>query len=135
VEQKCKITLSRKLSTHLPSDPTFVLRPYRFQPYPPSFFPAGIRKTRGIANKSPKPNEIKVILKPLPGLELKWRIKVIREIPNTPPTVLNIPRSPVMVATFSGISSMQALLEAGRAIPTPIPETSTRKASISVIPK
>jgi hypothetical protein len=38
----------------------------RFYP----FFPAGIRKTRGIANRSPRPKEVKAILKPLPGLEL-----------------------------------------------------------------
>ena len=114
---------------------TFVPRSYRFQPYSPTFFPAGIRKTRGIVNKSPRPKEMKVMLKPLVGFELRWRIIVINEIPNAPPTDLNIPRSPVMVATFSGISSMHALLEAGRAIPIPIPETSTRKASISAIPK
>ena len=57
---------------------------------------------------------MKAILKPLAGVELKWRIMVINEIPNAPPTDLNIPRSPVMVATFSGISSMHALLEAGK---------------------
>ena len=56
---------------------------------------------------------MKVILNPLAGVELKWRMMVMNEIPNAPPTVRNIPRSPVMVATFSGISSMQALLEAG----------------------
>jgi hypothetical protein len=95
----------------------------------------GIRKTRGIVNKRPRPKEMKIILKPLPGVELKWRIIVINEIPNTPPIDLNIPRSPVMVATFSGISSMHALLEAGLAIPTPIPETNTRKDSISAILK
>jgi hypothetical protein len=99
------------------------------------FFPVGIRKTRGIANKSPRPKEMNVTLKPLKGLELKWRIKVMREIPNTPPTVLNIPRSPTIVDIFSGINSMHALLEAGFAIPIPIPETSTRKARISAIPK
>ena len=78
---------------------------------------------------------MKVILNPLVGVELKWRTIVINEIPNAPPTDLNIPRSPVMVATFSGISSMHALLAAGRAIPTPIPETITMKARISATPK
>jgi hypothetical protein len=34
-----------------------------------------------------------------------------------------MPRSPVIVDTFSGINSMQALLEAGRARPMPIPVT------------
>ena len=100
-----------------------------------SFFPAGIKNTRGIANRSPKPNEIKVILKPFARSEVEWRIIVINETPSAPPTVLNIPRSPVMVATFSGISSMHALLEAGRAIPIPIPESIIRKAKISAIPK
>jgi len=53
------------------------------------------------------------------------------EIPNAPPTDLNIPRSPVIVATFSGMSSMQALLEAGRAIPMPIPLIMIKTAKIS----
>jgi hypothetical protein len=95
----------------------------------------GIRKTRGIVNKRPRPKEMKVILKPLPGVELKWRIIVINEIPNAPPIALNIPRSPVIVATFSGISSIQALLEAGRAIPIPIPVTMIKTARISATPK
>jgi hypothetical protein len=103
--------------------------------YTAFFFPAGIRKTRGIATKSPKPKEIKVMLKPFLRSEVEWRIIVINETPSAPPTVLNIPRSPVMVATFSGISSMHALLEAGRAIPIPIPESIIRKAKISAIPK
>ena len=29
------------------------------------------------------------------------------------PTILNVPRSPTIVATFSGINSMHALLTAG----------------------
>jgi hypothetical protein len=95
----------------------------------------GIRKTRGIVNKSPRPKEMKVVLKPLAGVELEWRIIVMNEIPNAPPTDLNIPRSPVMVATFSGISSIHALLEAGRAIPIPIPVTIIRTARISATPK
>ncbi len=33
----------------------------------------------------------------------------MRETPNAPPTVLNIPRSPTIVATFLGINSMHAL--------------------------
>jgi len=36
-----------------------------------SFFPVGIRKTRGIVNKSPRPKETKIVLKPLAGVELK----------------------------------------------------------------
>ena len=60
---------------------------------------------------------------------------VINEIPNAPPTYLNIPRSPVIVATLSGISSIQALFEAGRAIPIPIPVSSIRTARISATPK
>jgi hypothetical protein len=78
---------------------------------------------RGIENKSPKPKAIKVTLKPLAGVELKWRIMVINDIPKAPPTDRNMPRSPVIVDTFSGINSMQALLEAGRARPMPIPVT------------
>jgi hypothetical protein len=62
----------------------------------------GIRKTRGIVNKSPRPKEMKVTLNPLARVELKWRIIVINEIPNVPPTFANIPRSPVRVATFLG---------------------------------
>jgi len=53
------------------SKPAFTLRPYSFQPSPHSFFPEGIRKTRGIVNKSTKPKEMKMILKPFLGLELK----------------------------------------------------------------
>src|SRR4030042_3975357 len=53
---------------------------------------------------------------------------VISEIPSTPPTVRNIPRSPVIVATFSGINSMHALFEGGIIIPTPIPAISIREA-------
>jgi hypothetical protein len=34
------------------------------QRYLQSFFPVGIRKTRGTANKSPRPKEMKIILKP-----------------------------------------------------------------------
>src|SRR5208337_963738 len=99
------------------------------------FFPVGIRKTRGIVNKSPRPNEMKVALKPLSGVEPKWRMIVINEIPNAPPTYLNIPRMPVIVATLSGISSIHALFEAGRAIPIPIPVNNIRTARISATPK
>jgi hypothetical protein len=101
----------------------------------PPFLPVGIRKTRGIVNKSPKPKERKVVLKPWAGVELEWRIIVISEIPNAPPTALNIPRSPVIVATLSGISSIHALLEAGRAIPIPIPVAMIRTAKISATPE
>ena len=78
---------------------------------------------------------MKVVLKPLSGVEPEWRMIVINEIPNAPPTYLNIPRSPVIVATFSGISSIHALLEAGRAIPIPIPVINIRTARISATPK
>jgi hypothetical protein len=60
--------------------------------------PAGMRKTRGIVSRSPTPKEVKAILNPLAGVELRWRIIVINEIPSAPPTLANIPRSPVMVA-------------------------------------
>jgi hypothetical protein len=83
-----------------------------------------------MVNKSPRPKDRKAILKPLAGVELKWRIIVINEIPIAAPTDLNIPRSPVMVATFSGISSMQALLEAGKATPIPMPVTMVRIARL-----
>jgi hypothetical protein len=72
-----------------------------------------MRKMRGIVNKSTRPKQMKVVLKPWAGVELKWRIMVINETPSVPPTFANMPRSPVMVATFSGMSSMHALLEAG----------------------
>jgi len=78
---------------------------------------------------------MKIVLKPLAGVELKWRITVINEIPKAPPTDLNIPRSPVMVATFSGINSMHALLEAGKTVPIPIPESMTMKIRLSTTPK
>ena len=78
---------------------------------------------------------MKVALKPLSGVELKWRMIVINEIPNAPPTYLNIPRSPVIVATLSGISSIHALFEAGRAIPIPIPVNNIRTARLSATPK
>jgi hypothetical protein len=42
---------------------------------------------------------MKVVLKPFVGVERKWRITVINEIPNVPPMDLNMPRNPVMVAT------------------------------------
>ena len=80
------------------------------------------------------PNKMKMKLKPAPGLELRWRMKVMSEIPSAPPTVLNMPRSPTMVATFSGINSIQALFAAGLAIPAPIPQKRIRNASVSVIP-
>ncbi len=102
---------------------------------PHRFFPVGIRKIRGIVNKSPRPNEMKVALKPLADVEPTWRIIVINEIPNAPPTYLNMPRSPVIVATFSGISSIQALFEAGRAIPIPIPVNNIRMDRISAAPQ
>jgi hypothetical protein len=54
----------------------------------------------------------------------------MREIPNAPPIDLNIPRSPVMVATLSGINSMQALFEAGNINPIPIPESMTMKMMV-----
>jgi hypothetical protein len=37
---------------------------YRFQPSYQPFLPVGIRKTRGIVNNSPSPNERKTVLKP-----------------------------------------------------------------------
>ena len=101
----------------------------------PTFFPVGMRKTRGMVNKRPRPKDRKVILKPLAGVELKWRIIVINEIPIAAPTDLNIPRSPVMVATLSGISSMQALLEAGKATPIPMPVNMVRIAKLPAAPK
>jgi len=36
-----------------------------------SLFPVGIRKTRGIVNNSPRPKKMKIVLKPLAGVELK----------------------------------------------------------------
>ena len=51
----------------------------------------------------------------------------MREMPNASPTILNVPRSPTIVATFSGINSMHALLTAGVKIPEPMPETRIRK--------
>jgi hypothetical protein len=35
--------------------------------YTHSFFPVGMRKTRGIENRSNKPKKMKVILKPMAG--------------------------------------------------------------------
>lgn len=81
-----------------------------------------------------RPQAMKVILKPVLGLELKWRAKVMRETPSAAPTVLNMPRSPTMVATLSGSNSIQALLAAGNAIPEPIPEKSIRNESSSAVP-
>lgn len=78
---------------------------------------------------------MKAVLKPLAGVELEWRMMVMIEIPNAPPTDLHIPRSPVMVATLSGINSIHALLEAGNVSPIPIPVNMTRMARISAIPK
>jgi hypothetical protein len=95
----------------------------------------GIRKTRGMVNKSPRPKQMKVFLKPFAGVELKWRIIVMNEIPNAPPTDLNIPRSLVIVATLSGINSMHALFEAGNAIPIPIPINIIRTPKIPETPK
>jgi hypothetical protein len=53
------------------SDPHLPLRPDRVQPYRHSFFPEGIRKTRGIVNKNPRPTERKLIVNPWVGVELK----------------------------------------------------------------
>jgi hypothetical protein len=39
-----------------------------------------------------------------------------------PPTVRNMPRTPVMAATFSGIKSRQALFDEGATLPIPNPE-------------
>jgi hypothetical protein len=39
--------------------------------YSTPFFPVGIRKTRGIVNKSPRPKEMKMVLRPLAVIELK----------------------------------------------------------------
>ena len=99
------------------------------------FFPAGIRKTSGMASKSTRPKDKKVTLKPLARVELKWRIIVTNEIPIAAPTNLNIPRSPVIVDTLSGISSMQALLEAGRAIPIPRPVIIIKTARVPATPR
>lgn len=99
------------------------------------FLPVGIRKRRGVENKSPRPKEMKATLKPLAGVELKCRIIVITEIPNAAPTDLNIPLSPVIVATFSGISSIQALLDAGKDIPIPTPVIIIRIARVSATPR
>jgi hypothetical protein len=65
----------------------------------------GIRKRRGRVSRSPSPNAMKIIIQPAAGVELEWRIIVMSEIPKAPPTDLNIPRRPVMGATFSGMSS------------------------------
>jgi hypothetical protein len=96
-------------------------------------FPAGMRKRRGIEQKSIKPNEMKVIVKPLAGLELRWMINVMKETPSAPPTVLNVLRRPTIVATLSGINSMHALFAAGKTIPMPIPVVSSRRASNSAL--
>jgi len=39
--------------------------------FPPPFFPVGIRKTRGIVNRSPRPKKMNVVLKPFAGEELE----------------------------------------------------------------
>ena len=85
-----------------------------------------MRKASGMASNNPKPKPMKTVRKPDAGVELKWRTMVISEMPHTPPTDRNIPRSPVIVATFSGINSMHALLAVGNVIPIPIPDKSSR---------
>jgi len=125
---------SAQSTTAPTAGPGFALGPDRFQPSPQPFLPVGIKKTRGMVNKSPSPKERKTVLKPLTGVELRWRITVINEIPNAPPMDLNIPRSPVMVATLSGINSMHALFEAGNMNPIPIPESMTMEMMVSTIP-
>jgi hypothetical protein len=95
----------------------------------------GIRKTRGIADRSITPQQGKAILNPFVGVELKCRISVVNEIPKATPRDRNIPRRPVIVEILSGMSSMQALLEAGREIPIPIPVIMTRIAKIAAAPK
>jgi hypothetical protein len=99
--------------------------------YPLFVLLAGIKKTRGIAHKRPRPKKVKVVRKPFTGLALVWRIKVTNDTPRAPPTVLNIPRSPTMVATLSGSNSMQALFAAGSMMPIPTPDSSTRNDRIS----
>ena len=76
---------------------------------------------------------MKVILNPMTGFALTWRIKVMSEMPSAKPTILNVPLSPTMVATFSGINSIQALFTAGVVIPEPMPEIRTTNDSIHAL--
>jgi len=94
----------------------------------------GIRKTRGVESKSPTPIDKKATLKPLAGVELKCRIIVMTEMPNAAPTDRNIPRRPVIVATFWGMSSIQALLDAGKDNPIPTPVIIIRIARACAAP-
>lgn len=75
-----------------------------------------------------------VILKPVRRSGDMWRMNVIRETPRAAPIILHIPRRPTMVATFVGISSMQALFAAGNAMPAPMPESSMSVESIMAGP-
>ena len=105
-----------------------------FRPYDQLFFPDGIKKTREIVNRIPSAKEKKTVLKPRAGSELRWRITVIIEMPSAPPMDRNIPRSPVIVATWSGINSMQALFEEGKINPMPIPAIMTIRMTVPTVP-
>ncbi len=60
---------------------------------------------------------MKTIVKPVSGLEFRWRMRVMTEMPSAPPIFLNMFLKPTTVPTFSGINSMQALFAAGKTIP------------------
>ncbi len=61
-------------------------------------------------------------------------MKVTMEIPIAPPTVLNMPRNPMIEAILPGKRSTQALLAAGFTIPAPIPQNRTVKEITSAGP-
>ena len=94
----------------------------------PTPFPVRNKQDERYDAQEQKAEEEKAILKPIEGLELKWRIKVMRKMPVAPPIVRNMPRRPMIVATFSGINSMHALLAPGLAMPAPMPVASIRMA-------
>ena len=78
-----------------------------------------------------RPERMNTNRKPLTGSPLTCRMKVRSETPTAPPTLLNIPRSPTIVPTLLGMSSMHALLVAGSAMPRPMPENRIRDERIS----
>jgi hypothetical protein len=71
-----------------------------------------------------------------PSAILSWyicRIKEITAILMAEPHWRNMPRIPVIVETRSGMSSMQALLAAGRVMPVPKPERKMIKINMDTL--